>query len=317
MKIISKRTSKRVTQNPAPSRVIAAGTGQRLTKKKKRAGKKLRATPPAVRDASATPRTASGRSRPGATPPGRAARGKTRAVQQRAAAPESVLERLTLAIPRPHVELAFATPWQLLVAVILSAQSTDRRVNQVTPEVFQRWPSPAALAGADPAEVEEVIKSTGFCRNKTRAIIGASAMLLERFGGEVPRTLDELVTVPGVARKTANVVLGAAYQIASGIVVDTHAARVSQRLGLTREESPEKIEADLCRVFAPEHWRQMSHRLVLHGRYVCTARAPACEDCPLNEPCPSREKPADDTWEGRAEREAHAMDERAVGFTRL
>jgi endonuclease-3 len=308
LKIISKRTSKRATQRPAPSRVIAAGAGQRLTKKKKRAGKKARATAPTGRDASAPLRPA---------PAPRAVRlGKTRAARHRAA-PESVLERLSLAIPRPHVELAFETPWQLLIAVILSAQSTDRRVNQVTPEVFQRWSSPAALAAADPAEVEEVIRSTGFFRNKTRAIIAASAMLVERFAGDVPRTLDELVEVPGVARKTANVVLGAAYQVASGIVVDTHAARVAQRLGLTREEAPEKIEADLCRAFAAEHWRQMSHRLVLHGRYVCTARAPACDDCPLNELCPSREKPADDTWQGRAAREASAMDERAAGFTRL
>jgi len=320
LKIISKRPSKRATQRPAPSRVIAAGAGQRLTKKKKRAGKKARATPLGGRDTSTPPRARGGRAgaSPSATPPRQAARASTgRGARGRDASPDSVLERLSLAIPRPHVELAFGTPWQLLVAVILSAQSTDRRVNQVTPEVFQRWPSPAALAAADPAEVEEVIKSTGFFRNKTRAIIAASAMLVERFGGQVPRTLEELVEVPGVARKTANVVLGAAYQIASGIVVDTHAARVGQRLGLTRETSPEKIEADLCRAFAPEHWRQMSHRLVLHGRYVCTARAPACEDCPLNEPCPSREKPPDGAWQARAEREARAMEERAVGFTRL
>jgi len=321
LKITSKRSSKRATQRPAPSRVIAARAGQRLTKKKKRSGKKPRATAAEGR-AAATPRAASARTRPSATPARQAAspkdpREKARGARRRGAAPEIVLERLSLAIPTPHVELAFETPWQLLVAVILSAQSTDRRVNLVTPEVFQRWPSPAALAAADPAEVEEVIKSTGFFRNKTRAIIGASAMLVERFGGEVPRTLDELVEVPGVARKTANVVLGAAYQIASGIVVDTHAARVSQRLGLTREENPEKIEADLCRVFAAEHWRQMSHRLVLHGRYVCTARAPLCDDCPLNEPCPSREKPVADAWEARAAHEAHAMAERAAGFTRL
>jgi endonuclease-3 len=228
-----------------------------------------------------------------------------------------VLERLTRALPRPHVELAFGSPWQLLVAVILSAQSTDRRVNQVTPEVFQRWPTPAALAAADPAEVEDVIKSTGFFRNKTRAIIGASAMLVERFAGEVPRTMAELLDVPGVARKTANVVLGAAYNIASGIVVDTHAARVAQRLALTKEAAPEKIEADLCRAFAAEHWLELSHRLVLHGRYVCTARAPACEDCPLNELCPSRQKPPEVAWEVRAEREAGEMDERAVGFVRV
>jgi endonuclease-3 len=318
LKIISKRPAKRATQRPAPARVIAAGAGQRLTKKKKRAGKRVVAAPKG-RAASASPRMASTRTTPERQPAraSKARASKPRGARQRGAPPDTVLERLSAAIPRPHVELAFDTPWQLLVAVILSAQSTDRRVNQVTPEVFQRWPSPAALAAADPTEVEEVIKSTGFFRNKTRAIIGASAMLVERFAGEVPRAIDELVEVPGVARKTANVVLGAAYQIASGMVVDTHAARVSQRLGLTRESAPEKIESDLCRAFAAEHWRQMSHRLVLHGRYVCTARAPACEDCALNEACPSREKPPDGTWEARAEHEARAMEERAAGFTRL
>jgi endonuclease-3 len=228
-----------------------------------------------------------------------------------------VLERLARAVVTPHVELAFGDPWQLLVAVILSAQSTDRRVNQVTPEVFRRWPSPEALARAVPSEVEEVIKSTGFFRNKTKAIIGASALISERFAGRVPRNMDEILEVPGVARKTANVVLGSAYQVASGIVVDTHAARVAQRLELTRETTPEKIELDLCRAFPKEHWIEMSHRLVLHGRYVCTARAPACAACPLNEVCPSRQGPGLLTWEQRAEREATEMEARAAGFTRV
>ena len=316
MKIISKRPSKPAGQRPAPARVIAAGA-PRLTKKKKRAGKRLGATPPiaAVRTGSTGAKARPSGAR--AQPKPSTAKARSRVARQRGAAPDVVLERLARAIPEPHVELAFGSPWQLLVAVILSAQSTDRRVNQVTPEVFERWPDPAALAAADPAEVEEVIKSTGFFRNKTRAIIAASALLVERFGGEVPRSLDELVEVPGVARKTANVVLGAAYHVASGIVVDTHVSRVAARLGLTRESIPEKIELELCRVFAPEQWRQMSHRLVLHGRYVCTARAPACEQCPLNEPCPSREKPPEDAWERRAEREAHAMHERAGSFTRV
>jgi endonuclease III len=231
--------------------------------------------------------------------------------------PGAVQERLARAIIQPHVELAFRDPWQLLVAVILSAQSTDRRVNQVTPEVFRRWPSPAALARAVPGEVEEVIKSTGFFRNKTKAIIGASALISERFAGQVPRNMDEILEVPGVARKTANVVLGGAYQVASGIVVDTHAARVAHRLELTRETAPEKIELDLCRAFPEETWIQMSHRLVLHGRYVCTARSPACADCPLNEVCPSRQGPGLLSWEQRAEREATEMEARATGFTRV
>jgi endonuclease-3 len=229
----------------------------------------------------------------------------------------AVLERLSRAIPNPHVELAFDNAWQLLIAVILSAQSTDKRVNLVTPEVFRRWPNPAALAAADTSEVEEVIKSTGFFRNKTRAITQASALLVSRFGGDVPRTLDELVEVPGVARKTANVVLGAAHRIASGIVVDPHAGRVAQRLGLTRELQPEKIEADLCAHFPSEHWIGMSHRLVLHGRYVCTARSPACVDCPLNEVCPSRLVPPEATWEQRAEQQARDMALRSEGFSRV
>jgi endonuclease-3 len=232
--------------------------------------------------------------------------------------PTGVLERLALAIPQPHVELVFdGDPWKLLVAVILSAQSTDRRVNQVTPEVFRRWPTPAALAEAASSEVEDVIKSTGFFRNKTKAIVGASRMLVERFGGEVPRQLDDLVDVPGVARKTANVVLGAAYGVASGIVVDTHAARVAQRLGLTTEVAPEKIERDLCAAFPREQWLGMSHRLVLHGRYVCTARAPQCLDCPLNELCPSRVAAGEGEWTERAVHESKDMERRADGFTRV
>jgi endonuclease III len=232
--------------------------------------------------------------------------------------PTAVLERLSLAISHPHVELVFdGDPWKLLVAVILSAQSTDRRVNQVTPEVFRRWPTPAALAEAATSEVEEVIKSTGFFRNKTKAIVGASRMLVERFGGEVPRQIDDLVDVPGVARKTANVVLGAAYGVASGIVVDTHAARVAQRLVLTVEVAPEKIERDLCAAFPRERWLGMSHRLVLHGRYVCTARAPQCLDCPLNELCPSRVAPGEGEWTERAAHENQDMDRRAEGFTRV
>jgi endonuclease III len=242
---------------------------------------------------------------------------RERRARGKRADPAAVLERLVLAIPEPHVELAFESPWQLLVAVILSAQSTDRRVNQVTPDVFRRWPSPAALAAAEPAEVEEVIRSTGFFRNKTRAIIGASAMLVERFGAEVPRSMSELCEVPGVARKTANVVLGAAYQIASGIVVDTHAARVAQRLLLTRQTEPVKIEEDLCAAFAKDHWVGMSHRLVLHGRYVCTARAPACPSCPLNELCPARAEAAEEAWQERALREAEGMADRAIGFVRV
>jgi endonuclease-3 len=227
-----------------------------------------------------------------------------------------LLERIQHAIPDPHVELRFENPWQLLIAVILSAQSTDRMVNLVTPEVFRRWPTPRALAAAPQEEVEIVVKSTGFFRNKAKAIRGASQMLVERFGGGVPRTLAELIEVPGVARKTANVVLGAAYGLASGIVTDTHAMRVAQRLGLTREEMPEKIEADLCRLFSEQHWIALSHQLVLHGRHLCIARAPACQRCALNELCPSRQAPPVGDWQERAKSEATDMAEKSLGFSR-
>lgn len=235
---------------------------------------------------------------------------------RRRAEPGPLLERFERAIPRPHVELAFGDPWQLLVAVILSAQSTDRRVNLVTPDLFGRWPTPQALAQSEPAEVETVIKSTGFFRNKTKAIRGASAMLVERFAGQVPRSMPELLEVPGVARKTANVVLGSAFGVASGVVTDTHAMRVARRLALTKHEEPEKIEADLCKLFPRETWIKLGHRLVLHGRYVCTARAPDCARCPLNELCPARLTKPEDTWEARAAREAEEMESRAQGFAR-
>lgn len=241
-----------------------------------------------------------------------AAQGRAR----RRPSPAELLERLDRAIPRPHVELAFRDPWQLLVAVILSAQSTDRRVNLVTPELFRRWPTPRALAEAEPADVEEVIKSTGFFRNKAKAIRGASSMLVERFSAQVPRSMPELLGVPGVARKTANVVLGSAFGIASGVVTDTHAMRVARRLALTRHEEPEKIEVDLCKLFPRETWIKLGHRLVLHGRYVCTARAPDCTRCPLNELCPSRLTKPEATWEVRAAREAEDMERRAEGFVR-
>ena len=200
-------------------------------------------------------------------------------------------QRLTRALPEPRCELDHENAWQLLVATILSAQSTDVGVNRVTPELFRRYPTPSALARARPATIERIVKSTGFFRQKTKAIRSASRLLAERHGGEVPRDLDALLELPGVARKTANVVLGTAYHMPTGIVVDTHAGRVARRLGLTKEKDPVKIERDLMAVFAKRTWPDTSHRLVLHGRYVCTARTPRCPDCPLNEVCPSAEAP--------------------------
>lgn len=230
----------------------------------------------------------------------------------------AIHDRLARAIPAPRVELRHENPWQLLIATILSAQSTDRTINQVTPVLFARWPTPDALASAPREEVEEVVRRTGFFRNKAKAIQETSQAIVERFGGELPRTLEEAVTLPGVARKTANVVLGAAYGIASGMVVDTHAARVAQRLGLTAEKRPERIERALCEAFPQEAWIETSHRLVLHGRYVCTAKKPDCPACPLNEICPSAEAPPVGTLEERARQEEQRVNEgldRSLGLS--
>jgi endonuclease-3 len=199
-----------------------------------------------------------------------------------------------------------------LVATILSAQSTDKTVNGVMPELLARYPTARALADAGQEEVEAIIKRTGFFRNKAKAIRGAAARMAEQHRGEVPRTLEQLVELPGVARKTANVVLGTAFRVASGVVVDTHVTRVAQRLGLTSESDPVHIEQDLCALFPQSSWIDLGHRFVLHGRYTCLARAPLCSECPLNELCPSRRVGADDAWEQRAQGEASRV---AAGFS--
>lgn len=244
-----------------------------------------------------------------------AVRGPSAALRERA---HAVLARMQREIPHPHVELQFdGDPWRLLVATILSAQSTDKMVNKTMPELLARWPTPAALAAAPQEDVEGVVKSTGFFRNKAKAIRETSRALVERHGGSVPRSLEALVELPGVARKTANVVMGAAFGEACGVVIDTHAARVSQRLGFTKQTDPVRIEEALCATFDRAHWLALSHRLVLHGRYVCTARAPDCPRCPLNELCPSREAPPQEAWEARADAVAREMDSRAHGFARV
>jgi endonuclease-3 len=189
--------------------------------------------------------------------------------------------------PEVRCELDHQNAFQLTVATILSAQSTDKRVNMVTPEVFRRWPDAAALAAADPAELEQVIHSTGFFRNKAKSLLGMARRLVEHHGGEVPRTMEEMLELPGVARKTANVVLGTAYGITSGVVVDTHVMRLSNLLGLTRNTEPVKIEKDLQEIIAKDEWIDFSHRLIWHGRRVCIANRPKCNECPL--PCPSRQ----------------------------
>jgi endonuclease III len=216
----------------------------------------------------------------------------------------SVRARLLRAIPAPRCELAFENAFQLLIATILSAQSTDKAVNAVTPALFKRYPTAEALAASEPEEVETLIKRTGFFRAKTKSIRETAAKLESAFGGQVPRTLEELVTLKGVARKTANVVLGTAYGIASGFVVDTHVARVAARLGLTKHTEPAKIEQDLCTQFPAQQWVDMGHTILLHGRYTCLAKTPMCKACPLNELCPSRAESPEGAWQARADAEA-------------
>jgi endonuclease-3 len=198
-----------------------------------------------------------------------------------------VLARLKREYPDAHTELDYATPLQLLEATILSAQCTDKRVNMVTPLLFKMYPTAAALADAPAEKLEEIIKSTGFFRNKTKSLIGLGKALVELHNGEVPDSMEALVKLPGVGRKTANVVLGNAFLRNEGVVVDTHVARVSHRLGLTRETDPVKIEQDLMPLFPREDWALLSHLLIFHGRRVCEARKPKCEICVLNDICPS------------------------------
>jgi len=198
-----------------------------------------------------------------------------------------VFSRLKRAYPDARTELNYETPLQLVIATILSAQCTDKRVNMVTPLLFRTFPAAAALADAPSEELEEIIKSTGFFRNKTKSLIGLGKALVERHNGEVPDSMDALVKLPGVGRKTANVILGNAFGKNEGMVVDTHVARLSHRLGFTRETDPIKIEQDLIRLFPREDWTLLAHLLIFHGRRVCIARAPKCEICVLNDICPS------------------------------
>jgi len=198
-----------------------------------------------------------------------------------------VVRRLRLEYPDAQCELDFRSPYQLLVATILSAQTTDVRVNLVTPALFERFPTIETLAAADPAVLETVIRSTGFFRAKAKSLIGMATAVITRFGGVIPATMDELVTLPGVGRKTANVVLGNAFHRDEGIVVDTHVTRLSERLGLTGETDPVKIEQALMRVVPHDDWTMFSHLLIFHGRRVCTARAPAHDRCALATICPS------------------------------
>jgi endonuclease-3 len=202
----------------------------------------------------------------------------------------AILQKLDEAYPAATCELNHNNAFQLLIATILSAQCTDVRVNEVTKELFKKYKTPQDFAVANPAELEQEIRPTGFFRNKTKSVMGASKAIVEKFGGEVPRTMDEILTLPGVARKTANVVLGTAFGIASGVVVDTHVRRLSNRLDLTRNEDPKKIEQDLMAVIPQNKWIIFSHQLIWHGRRVCFARKPKCIDCNLERLCYSKDK---------------------------
>jgi len=202
----------------------------------------------------------------------------------------AILAKLDEAYPDAICELKHANPLQLVISTILSAQCTDVRVNQVTESLYKKYRDAKAFAYANPAELEQEIRPTGFFRNKTKSIIGASKAIVEKFGGEIPRTMDEMLTLPGVARKTANVVLGTAFGIPSGVVVDTHVQRLSRRLELTKHEDPKKIEQDLMKILPQDRWIQFSHQLIWHGRRVCVARSPRCFACNLESICNSSDK---------------------------
>ena len=205
-------------------------------------------------------------------------------LRQRAA---RVLELLKKRYPDAACALRFSSPLELLVATILAAQCTDARVNLVTPSLFKKYPTAKALAGAAQEDLEQMVRTTGFFRNKAKSIRGACARIIADFGGKVPDTMEALLTLPGVARKTANVVLGTAFGKNEGVVVDTHVLRVAPRLGLTRQKTPEKIERDLTALFPRPQWTLLGHLLTTHGRALCIARKPKCAECPLNKLCPS------------------------------
>ena len=204
----------------------------------------------------------------------------------------AILKALDEAYPNAVCALHHKTPWELLVATILSAQTTDVRVNMVTPELFRRFPTPAAMAKAPISDLEDLVRTTGFFRNKAKSIKGAAQAIVEKFNGEVPRTLAELITVPGAARKTANVVLGVSYGLAEGVVVDTHVFRIAHRLNLAKGDTPQKVEVELMKVLPREKWIDFSHQVIHHGRQICIARNPKCNVCNLEQLCHSKDK----TW---------------------
>jgi endonuclease-3 len=205
----------------------------------------------------------------------------------------AILKALDEAYPEVECALTHRSPWELLVATILSAQCTDVRVNMVTPKLFRRFPTPQKMAKATLPELEDLIRTTGFFRNKAKSIQGAASKVVEEFNGKVPETLAELITIPGAARKTANVVLGVCFGKAEGVVVDTHVFRIARRLGLAKADTAEKVEQELMRILPQDRWIAFSHQLIHHGRQVCDARKPKCDRCNLEQLCHSKDK----TWQ--------------------
>lgn len=215
---------------------------------------------------------------------------RPKTADQRRARVEHILQTLDRMYPKATCALHHKNPWQLLVATILSAQCTDKRVNEVTPGLFAKYPTPQDFAAVRPEVLANDIRSTGFFNNKSKSIVGAAKAVIQNFGGKVPRTMEEMLTIPGAARKTSNVVLGTAYGIASGVVVDTHVQRVSKRLDLTRHSDPVKIEKDLMKVIPQDRWILFSHQIIHHGRALCVARKPRCADCALDSLCYAKDK---------------------------
>jgi endonuclease-3 len=215
---------------------------------------------------------------------------KPKNAAERAARIQEILRRLDLMYPGVTCALTHRNAWELLVATILSAQCTDKRVNEVTPGLFAKYPTIQDFAAVKPEVLANDIRSTGFFNNKAKSIVGAANRLLKDFGGEIPRAIDDLLTVPGAARKTANVVLGTAFGIASGVVVDTHVHRISRRLDLTRKDDPVNIEKDLMKVIPKDRWILFSHQLIHHGRALCVARNPKCAECMLSSVCYAKDK---------------------------
>ena len=211
---------------------------------------------------------------------------------EREARLKAILKGLDAMYPNAVCALTHRSPWELLAATILSAQCTDKRVNEVTPGLFEKYPTPQDFAAARQEVLADDIRSTGFFNNKSKSLIGAAKRIVGEFGGSVPRTMEELITVPGAARKTANVVLGTAYGIALGVVVDTHVHRVSRRLDLTKEDDPVKIEQDLIRILPQDRWISFAHQIIHHGRALCVARKPKCSECKLTSICYARDKTA-------------------------